>query len=433
MTTHKIFFSWQEDTPAALGKTLIQQAIKGAIKELTADLAVEPSVRQGLAIDHDTTGVAGTPPIVDTIFRKIDAAAIFVADLTFVAIRRDGRPSPNPNVLLEYGWALRSLGYGRIICIMNTAYGEPKDETLPFNMKHLRWPRGFHLVERADAETIEKATQGLKGHFKLAIRTILESTEFRDSLPSPAALPPFQARDVIDPPARFRKRGEPIGVTDSRFGLTSDLPITLAEGPALWLRVMPVNQLSREWSIAQLRETMARAGLALLPLGWGFSTWSFLRASDGFGYYPQVSRNIDQVVPAVSLAFKSGEIWTVYAGPIGTPQEGTFVNIEHVFTETLLRCVRFMREGLEIALPYRWIAGIEGIKGKRMQCFARPGHTRYTPYSSASLDDVVSDSGVLSVGDTVALTLRPFFRKIYDSCGEARGDYMDDALLRIQV
>jgi hypothetical protein len=38
---------------------------------------------------------------VDTIFRKIDGTAIFVPDLTFVGKRADGRPTPNPNVLIE--------------------------------------------------------------------------------------------------------------------------------------------------------------------------------------------------------------------------------------------------------------------------------------------------------------------------------------------
>jgi hypothetical protein len=47
--------------------------------------------------------VAGQPPIVETILRKTDEAAVFVADMTFTAKRVDGRPSPNPNVLIEYG------------------------------------------------------------------------------------------------------------------------------------------------------------------------------------------------------------------------------------------------------------------------------------------------------------------------------------------
>jgi hypothetical protein len=35
-----------------------------------------------LTVDSDTQGVAGHPPIVETIFNKIDGACMFVADMT---------------------------------------------------------------------------------------------------------------------------------------------------------------------------------------------------------------------------------------------------------------------------------------------------------------------------------------------------------------
>jgi hypothetical protein len=79
-------------------------------------------------VDRDTQGVPGVPPIVDTIFDKIDGATIFVPDLTFVAKRIDGRPTPNHNVLVEYGWALKALRYARIVPVMNLAFGQPTKE-----------------------------------------------------------------------------------------------------------------------------------------------------------------------------------------------------------------------------------------------------------------------------------------------------------------
>src|ERR1700730_5862250 len=129
---HTIFFSWQSDTPNACGRTFIEDALNDALESLAADATLEPAIREeGLSIDRDTRGVSGTPPIVDTIFKKIDRAAGFLADMTFVATRLDGKgKSPNPNVLVEYGWALRSLSHGRILVVMNTAYGEPSDESL---------------------------------------------------------------------------------------------------------------------------------------------------------------------------------------------------------------------------------------------------------------------------------------------------------------
>lgn len=73
-------------------------------------------------------GVSGSPPIFATILEKIDRAAIYVPDFTFVGKNLGGEPIPNPNVLIEYGWALKSLGYKRIVAVMNQAYGAPTRE-----------------------------------------------------------------------------------------------------------------------------------------------------------------------------------------------------------------------------------------------------------------------------------------------------------------
>lgn len=177
--THTVFYSWQADTPPKVGRTFIEKSLGKAIEQLAADVSVDVAIREGLAVDKDTKGVAGTPPIVDTIFRKIDSAAAFLADLTFVGTRLDGRPMPNPNVLVEYGWALKSRSYGRIICVVNIAYGEPAESTMPFNMSHLRWPIQYNLPDSADAAVVSQARAKLAGQLKAALRDILESTEFK--------------------------------------------------------------------------------------------------------------------------------------------------------------------------------------------------------------------------------------------------------------
>ena len=47
---------------------------------------------------------------------------------------------PNPNVLIEYGYALKSVGYGRMIAVLNKAFGDPGSKPLPFDLQHKRWP-----------------------------------------------------------------------------------------------------------------------------------------------------------------------------------------------------------------------------------------------------------------------------------------------------
>ncbi|WP_310031070.1 hypothetical protein [Paraburkholderia graminis] len=109
--------------------------------------------REEFVLDRDTKNEPGSPPVAATIFTKIDAAAVFVPDFTFVGLRTDGRSTPNPNVLVEYGWALKALGYRRIVPIMNTAYGGSLAIDLPFDLRHHRHPITYHCPEDADEAT----------------------------------------------------------------------------------------------------------------------------------------------------------------------------------------------------------------------------------------------------------------------------------------
>jgi hypothetical protein len=44
---------------------------------------------------------------------------------------KNRRRTPNPNVLVELGYALKALGDERVIVVVNTAFG--KEELLPFD------------------------------------------------------------------------------------------------------------------------------------------------------------------------------------------------------------------------------------------------------------------------------------------------------------
>jgi len=189
----QIFYSWQADTASACNKNLVSRALGDAIAVLNADAAVEDAQRDSrderIALDHDTTGEPGSPPIVDTIFGKIDRAAAFVSDLTYVAERKDGRRMPNPNVLLEHGWALKALSWRAVISVMNTAYGHPKDHALPFDLQHARGPILFDCPDEADAETRGTVRRALAKALAPRLRAILDDATLRDARRSPAAEP----------------------------------------------------------------------------------------------------------------------------------------------------------------------------------------------------------------------------------------------------
>lgn len=133
-----LFYSWQMDRPTHVCRDFIRQALDEAVAILDASGEI------ALTIDSDTQGEPGTPPITDTILKKIRACDIFLADMTFVA-KAGEKLIPNPNVMGEYGYALHAKGTRRILLVMNEAYGPPDE--LPFDLHHLRHPEGYNTPE----------------------------------------------------------------------------------------------------------------------------------------------------------------------------------------------------------------------------------------------------------------------------------------------
>jgi hypothetical protein len=218
-----IFFSWQADTRTREGRNFIERALERAASRIGDDTTAEKAIRE-LTVDRDTKGVPGSPPIVETIFRKIDKAAAFVPDLTFVSEGSDGRPTPNPNVLIEYGWALKSLGHGPIVPVMNTAFGQPSAETMPFNLHHLRHPILYHCPVDASDETRNQTRAMLASQLEDALRAVLTREDLTNSSFDKPSVIPFPARAYEDGAGRIRARGEPLGVVSSSPHSRSVLP-----------------------------------------------------------------------------------------------------------------------------------------------------------------------------------------------------------------
>ncbi|HEY3911956.1 MAG TPA: hypothetical protein VGM07_19010 [Stellaceae bacterium] len=268
-----VFFSWQADASTRDGRNFIERALKKAAERIGNDATVEEAVRE-LSVDRDTKGVPGSPPIVETIFRKIDQAAVFVPDLTFVGRRADGRrPTPNPNVLIEYGWALKSLGHGRIVPVMNTAFGEPTAESMPFNLHHLRHPITYHCSADADNDTRRRVRERLAKELEGALQEVLTSEEFAAGRSGPPASSEFSSRTPEDGLGRFRARGQPLGVNDR------GVKVHLAEGPVVWFRLMPTFDPGRMWTIAEIRKSAYPP--RLLPLDPPVGDIGSIRNDDG--------------------------------------------------------------------------------------------------------------------------------------------------------
>jgi len=176
----RIFYSWQSDRDRDRCKNFIRKAADEAAARVSERLQVN------ITVDADTEGIAGTPPISDTILRKIEECDIFLADMTFIAESQNGRKIPNPNVMAEYGYALKCKGLDRILLAMNTSFGSPDE--LPFDLRHLRHPAQYVVADGvSDSQRRNKRRQFaevLERNFSTAIENLL-------TMSPPGAMPPL--------------------------------------------------------------------------------------------------------------------------------------------------------------------------------------------------------------------------------------------------
>jgi len=157
-----IFYSWQSDLPNSTNRGFIGKCLEEAIFSLNKDLMIDA------VIDRDTKNVIGTPDIVSSIFNKIDNANIFVADVSFINADSSGKKCPNPNVLIELGYAAKALGWDKIICVFNSQYG--KIEELPFDLRFRR-PILYSIINPSNKTKDKKVLTNI---FKDALQGIIE-------------------------------------------------------------------------------------------------------------------------------------------------------------------------------------------------------------------------------------------------------------------
>ncbi|NOS76865.1 MAG: hypothetical protein HOP35_02865 [Nitrospira sp.] len=173
-----IFYSWQSDSSPKVNRIFIRECLLRVLKKLNKDLDIQDAIR----LDHDTAGIPGTPDVANVIFGKIREAGVVVADLTLCSTSDENKRSPNPNVLIELGYAFSAISDARVVGVMNTAFGTAQE--LPFDLAHKRWPVRYSLtdVDLEDKEKKEKEREKLTNDLFTAIRLVLHAA----SEPSPA-------------------------------------------------------------------------------------------------------------------------------------------------------------------------------------------------------------------------------------------------------
>jgi hypothetical protein len=417
-----VFYSWQSDCPKSINRTFIEDALDKSIKKVTTDISIQIAERDGpVELDKDTKGVPGIPPITDVIFQKISKAAVFVPDLTLVGKTEKGRLIPNPNVLIEYGWALCALGYSRMIPIMTTAYGDASQENLPFNMRHRRNPITYHLSNNADLDERRRVKSALVKQLVPAITLILGSH------PPEAAQIALEhiAISSTEDPSTFLKKGESLGFSGGGFRPEQEL--VLPENEHLFLRVIPKFHTEEIGSSQKVLELMGKSQIR--PFVVGSSGWSTGR--NEFGAFMASHEN--GAVFSLTQVFKNREIWGIDSSTIdkkmgmewASGEFGIFPCslLENSFLQTLSTYLTFCREILELPLPLKFIVGATKVKDYRM---AAPNGT-YFPglqkFGGRVVEDhIIYDGTITDFSSDPKVTLLPFFEKLWEECGLQRPD-----------
>jgi hypothetical protein len=172
-----------------------------------------------------------------------------------------------------------------------------------------------------------------------------------------------------DGKARFRGTDEALGLhwNTIPFIESSETEIFLAKGPAIWLRLIPRDVGSREWSHDELLRFGRSPEMPLVPLLW--ANMQYLRAEDGIGAYSTlIPGDPSPETESVAFAFITGELWCVDTSVLRMGKEKRnlyFLDIARTLISRFKKYGQFLRS-LSRQPSIRWIVGLGGTKGWRL-------------------------------------------------------------------
>ena len=386
----KIFYSWQSDSPDATNRRFIEGALTEAIGNLGQQANELYKPPRDIEIDKDTEGIPGAPPIAVTIFSKIERCALFVPDLTFVATSEEGRLTPNPNVLIEYGWALAKCGYSRIVGVANTTFGELTNDSVPFDLRHHRWPIQYNLEEDADADHRNAVRAQLVKELTTALGEVLST------VPAAAAEAAYSGLEPKSRISSFLDEGDVLCKL-MPWGVEEASDIIWHDSPQLFLRVIPQVPIPEKTPL-ELREMIKEGGI--LPFGRVYGTWT---EGNQFGAVIFEAKNQARQETANRIVQVSdrGEVWAIDGFSIRESEAVPFIEVP--YAKALASYLRFSREQLGVESRVKVIAGMTGVIGMQMWRPPPPEGHMYTD-PEKKLGNAVRDT---IVGEIEDVTLEP--------------------------
>lgn len=408
-----IFYSWQSDLPNKLNRGFIREALDEAVRAINADLGVEEAVR----VDQDTIGVPGSPPIAETILRKIENCAVFVPDVSFVCGMVEGRRSPNPNVMIEYGYALKVCGDPRLIPVFNEAFGDW--EKLPFDMRHKRRPILFNVSEDLPSEDRLSVRKELAKKLEAALREARNHGLFEVG----TERVPAKARSGVD--GSFLQPDEALGRARLYRLDGKDGDITLRGGARIYMRLWPKSPIPKKYGNVEVYNTANSSQLrpmcSLHSGGWNYGR----NIHGAFSFY--TFNSIDNEAVGITQLFKNGEIWGIDTYYLNIPpRKETYGHekfipttaIENDLVYTLGNYLDVACNHLKWEVPLEFRVGMASVKGYEL---AVPQATRYERFVGRIFEQSFEHASLIENCDVKADDiLLPFFQLTYDVAGEVR-------------
>ena len=414
-----VFYAWQSDRPERFNRYLIRFALNLAAKNISADPTVGIQVR----IDADTEGVHGHCPVTETILKKIAVCDAFVPDLTFVASTEAGKLIPNPNVMLEYGYALHARSFSVMIPVLNTAYGAAKE--LPFDMGHLRFPMRYDLPATAKNAERRAVRKALTEELETVIRgMIAEGVGAADRTPFPEAA-------ATTSPAFFFPRN----ATIASFGNPGEQEYKFEGDKAVYVRLFPRTSEGQPKIGRSVIKELVYHKRSLGPMS---NALTGIASSNDFGW-ACIDPSGNTSTKNICQAFTSGELWGISSQVFVQTQIRHFVrpdeiatvlgviSVEKLCTRTLENFVKVASMVMQLRPPFVVELGIVGTKRVYMGA-PHPESSNgsyYGPIRDASLVRRYD----LATTDRAAQReiLRDFFDELYDLAEVSRSEILTDA------
>jgi hypothetical protein len=425
MNEFVVFYAWQSDRLERLNRHLIRVALDLAAQKISDDDRVGVRVR----IDADTEGVLGHVPVTDTILKKIAACNAFVPDLTFVSETFLGKLVCNPNVMLEYGYALHAKSHSVMMPVMNTAYGPA--EKLPFDMGHLRHPIKYELTATAKNAERRAVRKTLTEEFERILRLMIAETGSR-----PSAATPFPEASSTFSPAFFFPRGASL----AEFGEPGEQEYHFEGDGAIYLRLFP------KFNDAQPR--LGRAGLRTLVHNrralnaMAASPMAGIAAPNDHGFVVFEPYG-NTTTKGITQAFPTGELWGInsqgfqtasirhrFRGPDESATALGIISAERIYIRTLENYVSVAVSEMKLRLPFVLEIGAVDLKGVYMGA-PHPEVPQGNYYGPIRQPSLIRRYELPDASrETLYGVLRQFFDELYDLAECSRPDVLTDEHIR---